>query len=440
MFDREVASPPLGMTDDGPSNLRRRMVLKAGLGAAAVTAFGALRPAFGSTLTQALPSGVREYQVVWSDQRLDALRGKIKEFQFPRAIPGSGWKYGMDPDYLRALIEHWVNGFDMEGAARNLNRYPQFITRVEDLDIQFIRVIGEGGPNKARLPLLSTHGWPGSTFEFWNVIEPLAFPSRFGAGSEVAFDLIIPSLPGHGASGKPQRPIGARTTARLWDKLMRENLGYETYYAQGGDWGAGVTGWLAIDFPEAVKAIHLNLMIVAPQIPPATEAEKKFYAEADEDERLWGAYYQLEATEPQSLAFAMANNPVAQAEWLVQRFYQWCDKRTRSFDQVFSMDQLLTNVMIYVMNDAFQTSTWFYTGSEEEHVKQMPKGTRVSAPTGFASYSGDSRSPTPPRSIVEKGYNIQYWADVPHGGHFAAMEAPELYVQDMRNWAAALKL
>jgi hypothetical protein len=125
---------------------------------------------------------------------------------------------------------------------------------------------------------------------------------------------------------------------------------------------------------------------------------------------------------------------------MIQRFYQWSDKRTRPFDQVFSMDQLLTNVMIYVMNDAFETSTWFYTGSHEEHVKQMPRGTRVIVPTGYAAYSGDGRSPNPPRSIVEQGYNLQYWADVPHGGHFAAMEVPDLYAQDLRNWAAALKL
>jgi pimeloyl-ACP methyl ester carboxylesterase len=440
MFGRKITSSPFGATEEGPSDLQRRMVLKTWLRATAATALGALVPTFGVTRAQARTADLREYKVVWNDQQLDALRRKIKAFQFPRAIPGSGWKYGMDPDYLRALIHYWADGFDMEGAPANLNRYPQYMTQVEDLDIQFIRVIGEGGPDKARLPLLSTHGWPGSTFEFWKVIEPLAFPSRFGAKSEVAFDLIIPSLPGHGASGKPQRPIGARTTARLWDKLMRENLGYETYCAQGGDWGAGVTGWLAIDFPEVVKAIHLNLMIVAPQVPAETEAEKKFYADAVESERRWGAYYQLQATEPQSLAYATVDHPVAQAEWLIQRFYQWSDTRTRSFDQVFSMDQLLTNVMIYVMDDAFQTSTWFYTGSEEEHVKQMPKGTRVSVPTGFASYSGDSRSPTPPRSIVEKGYNLQYWADVPHGGHFAAMEVPELYVQDMRNWARTVKL
>jgi pimeloyl-ACP methyl ester carboxylesterase len=418
----------------------RRSLLQAGLGATVATAFSNFSTALGATPIPTPGVALRDYKVVWNANQLEILRAKIKAFKFPQLIPGSGWRYGLDADYFHALIDHWVDRFDMEGAAANLNRYPQFMTRVEDLDIQVIRVIGEGGPNKARLPLLSTHGWPGSTFEFWKVIEPLAFPSHFGAKSEVAFDLIIPSLPGHGASGKPVRPIGARTTARLWDKLMRENLGDETYYARGGDWGAGVTGWLAIDYPEVVKAIHLNLMIVAPQEPPDNETERKFWADAVEHEKRWGAYYQLQGTEPQSLAYAMTGNPVAQAAWLIQRFYAWSDKRTKSFDQVFTMDDLLTNVMIYVMNDAFQTSIWFYTGSEEEHVKQMPRDVRVSVPTGFASYSGDSRSPNPPRSLVEKGYNLQYWADVPHGGHFAAMEAPELYAQDTRAWARALKL
>jgi pimeloyl-ACP methyl ester carboxylesterase len=328
----------------------------------------------------------------------------------------------------------------MGGAAGILNRYPQFITRVEDIDIHFIRVTGEGGDRKARRPLLSTHGWPGSVFEFWKVIEPLAYPSRHGGKPEESFDLIIPSLPGYGSSGKPKTPIGARTTARLFDKLMRENLGYTSYYAQGGDWGAGVTAWLAIQFPQVVKAIHLNLMIAAPQVPPETAAEKEFYKEAEDDERRWGAYYQLQATEPQSLAYAAVDNPVGQAAWLLQRFYEWCDQRTRSFDQIFSMDELLTNIMIYVMNDAFQTSTWFYTGCYEEGVTRIPQGERIAVPTGFAAYTGDSRSPNPPRSLVEKGYNLAYWAEIPHGGHFASMEVPRLYVQDLRSWAAAQKL
>jgi pimeloyl-ACP methyl ester carboxylesterase len=377
-------------------DLDRRWLLTAGLGAGVTATFGA--PVLASKPARAQAEGreIREYKVNWSSEQLEALRKSIGSYKFPRLIPGSKWKYGCDPEYLRALCDHWVDGFDVTAAMDNLNRYPQFVTRVEDIDIQFIRVIGEGPGRRTKRPLLSTHGWPGSTFEFWRVIEPLAFPSHHGGKPEDAFDLIIPSLPGYGASGKPKTPIGARTTARLFDKLMRENLGYDSYYAQGGDWGAGVTGWLALDYAEVVKAIHLNLMIVAPQVAAENEAERNFYREAAEDEQRWGAYYQLQATEPQSLAYGMVDNPVGQLAWLVQRFYEWSDKRTRTFDQVFSMDELLTNVMIYVMNDAFQTSTWFYTGCYEEGVTCMPKGKRVTVPTGFASYTGDTRSPRYP--------------------------------------------
>ncbi len=170
---------PRTVGGDRSFDLHRRALLKTGLSAAAVTAFSS----FTAAPAPAQDAVLRDYKVVWKADQLETLRAKIKAFKFPQLIPGSGWKYGMDADYLRTLIDYWANRFDMESAAIMLNRYPQFMTRVEDLDIQVIRVIGEGGPNKARLPLLCTHGWPGSTFEFWKVIEPLAFPSRFGAVS-----------------------------------------------------------------------------------------------------------------------------------------------------------------------------------------------------------------------------------------------------------------
>lgn len=412
---------------------QRRTLMKAGVLAASFTAglplaFAADRPT------------LREYKVEWSDERLNDLKQNIKAYKFPREIPGSGWKYGSDAGFLRALCDYWVNEYDFDAAVRNLNRYPQFITRVEDIDIHFVRVSGEATPGAARRTLLLTHGWPGSTFEFWQAINYLAFPSRHGGSPQDAFDLIIPSLPGYGPSGKPVAPIGARTTARLFNKLMRENLGYDSYYAQGGDWGAGVTGWLAIDHPQSLKAIHLNLLIAAPTGPASSDAERRFSRDAAEFEQRLGGYYHLQATHPQSLAYGMVDHPVAQAAWLIERFYAWSDKRTRTFEQIFTKDQLLTNAMIYIMNDAFQTSTWFYTGSYEEGVTNMPKGRRVGVPTGFAAYPGDSRSPNPPRSLVEKGYNLKYWSEISHGGHFAAMEVPELYARDVRNWAAALKL
>ena len=265
------------------------------------------------------------------------------------------------------------------------------------------------------------------------MIEPLAFPSRHGGRVEDAFDLVIPSLPGYGFSGKPDTPIGARMAARLFDTLMREVLGYPRYRAQGGDWGAGVTAWLALDHAASVEAIHLNYLLVQPDASPETAEEKAWKAALDANQQALGAYAMLQGTKPQSLAYAMVDNPVAQAAWLVERFHDWADLRERNFEQVFSFDQLLTDVMIYVMNDAFVSATWLYAGALGEGVRRMPEGRRVEVPTAFAAYP-DPRAPAPPRSWVERGYALSRWSPQPRGGHFAAMEQPGPFVDDLRAW------
>ncbi|CDG85768.1 epoxide hydrolase family protein [Janthinobacterium agaricidamnosum] len=389
-----------GMPAYHPDSGQRRLLMKTGAAAAVGYALGVLPAAYAAA--QAANPLLRPYQVVWPAEQIASLKKKITAYRFPQEALGAGWKYGCDTRFLRELCDYWVDGFDMAAAVDNLNRFPQFTTEVEDFTLHVVRVIGEDRGAKPRRPLLLTHGWPGSTFEFWQAIEALAFPSRFGGKPEDAFDLIIPSLPGFGPSSKPAAPIGARTTARLFDKLMRENLGYQRYFAQGGDWGAGVTGWLGIDHPQSLRAMHLNLMIAATQLSATNDAERKFYQDGAEHEARLGGYYHLQATHPQSLAYGMVDHPVGQAAWLIERFYAWSDKRTRPFEQVFSKDQLLTNVMIYIMNDAFQTSTWFYTGCHEEGVTRIPAGKRVQVPTGYAVYSGDARSPNPPRSLSER--------------------------------------
>jgi pimeloyl-ACP methyl ester carboxylesterase len=258
-------------------------------------------------------------------------------------------------------------------------------------------------------------------------------PSRHGGRAEDAFDLVIPSLPGYGFSGKPSSPVGARTTARLFDKLMREVFGFLHYCAQVGDWGAAVAAWLALDHPEVVRAIHLNYLLVQPAASPETEQERAWRASFDATQQALGAYSMLQSSKPQSLAYAMADNPVAQAAWLIERFHDWADLRERSFEEVFSLDQLLTNAMIYVMNDAFITATWYHAGAQAEGVRRMPEGCRVGVPTAFAAYR-DPRAPSPPRSWVERGYAVSRWIEQPRGGHFAAMEEPGLFVEDLRAW------
>ena len=377
----------------------------------------------------------RPFTIAWDEDRLERLRAQARAYRIPRVPQDAGWRYGCDPAFLEELRTYWLDGFDAAAAADELNRFPQHMVTIEGLDLHVVHIVGEG---QGRRPLLLTHGWPGSIYEFWSVIEPLAYPSRHGGRPEDAFDLVIPALPGFGFSGKPTIPIGARTTARLFDRLMREVLDYDRYLAQGGDWGAGVSAWLGLDHASAVRGIHLNYLLVQPDAEPESAAERTWKAAFAERERQVGAYAALHGTRPLSLGYAMADNPVAQLAWLVERFHDWADLRERPFAEVFPKDRLLTNAMFYLATDAFATATWFYAGAVAENVRRMPQGRRVEVPTAFAAYP-DPRSPTPPRAWVQRGYDVTRWRDMPRGGHFAAMEAPDLFVTDLREWAAELR-
>jgi len=368
--------------------------------------------------------------VAWDADRLAWVRERVRAYRMPRLPDGAGWRYGCDPEFLSDLCAYWLDGFDEQAAAADLNRFPQGVVRVEDQNLHVVHVVGEANGTR---PLLLTHGWPGSIYEFWSVIEPLAYPSRHGGRAEDAFDLVIPALPGFGLSGKPKMPIGPRTTARLFDRLMREKLGYARYRAQGGDWGAGVAAWLGLDHGASLEAIHLNFLLVQPHAEPSSEAERAWKQAAETTQLQLGAYAQLQGTKPLSLGYAMADEPVAQLAWLVERFHDWADLRERPFEQVFSRDRLLTNALLYILTDAFATATWFYAGAQAEGVRRMPEGARVTVPTAFSAYP-DPRTPAPPREWVERGYAVSRWREMPRGGHFAAMETPDQFVADLREW------
>jgi microsomal epoxide hydrolase len=379
---------------------------------------------------------IKPFTVDWTADQVGKVMDLVRAYPFP-PIPAvdNGWAYGCDGAFLKDICAHWTDDYDWRAAVAELNRYPQFTARVEDFDIHFIHVIGEAGGKR---PLLLTHGWPGSHYEFWDSIEKLAFPSRFGGKAEDAFDLVIPSLPGFGFSSKPQRPIGQRATARLFNSLMTETLGYGTYLAQGGDWGGLVTSWLGLDYGSSVKAIHLNMMSFRPHGGPTSEAEVAWLTQTGAAMQQLGAYFLLQASKPQSLAWMAAGNPVGQAAWILERFYDWSDLRTKSLIGAYSKDQLLTNIMIYVMTGSFTTGAWYYRGLMEEGGVQLAEGQRCETPTAFANFPGEALYAAPPRSWAERGYNITRWTDMPTGGHFAAMEEPDLFVTDLREWAAAL--
>ena len=379
---------------------------------------------------------VKPFAVAWSKDEVEPVLEQVRAYPFPPApADENGWAYGCDAAFLKRFCDHWAGAYDWRAAVTKLNRFPQFTARIEVFDIHFVHVVGEAG---GRRPLILTHGWPGSHFEFWKSIEKLAYPSRFGGEAKDAFDVVVPSLPGFGFSSKPARPFGQRATARLFDGLMTEALGYKRYLAQGGDWGGMVTSWLGVDHGEHCKAIHLNMIGLRPKGGPQTEAEIAWLTRTRSAMQVMGAYFGLQASKPQSLAWLGAGNPVGQAAWIVERFYDWSDRSQKDLDAIYGKDRLLTNVMLYVMTDSFATGAWYYRGLIEEGRLAFAPGERVETPTAFANFPGEPLYSAPPRSFAERAYNIVRWADQPRGGHFAAMEEPDLYVDEVRAWGREL--
>lgn len=378
---------------------------------------------------------IRPFEVAWTEAAVGRVLDQVRAYPWPPqpAVP-DGWAYGTDGAWLKGLCEHWTDHYDWRAAMADLNRFPQFTARVEDFDLHFLHVVGEAGGKR---PLLVTHGWPGSHYEFWQAIEPLAFPSRFGGDPADAFDLVVPSLPGFGFSSKPQRPIGQRSTARLFNTLMTDVLGYSSYLAQGGDWGAMVTSWLGRDHGKSARAIHLNMMGFRPHGGPQAPDEVAWAQKQAAAMEMMGAYFRLQVSKPQSLAWMAAGNPVGQAAWIAERFHDWSDLSKKSIDEAYPKDRLLTNIMLYVMTGSFTTGAWYYRGLIEEGGVAFQPGERVETPTAFANFPGEPLYSAPPRAFAERAYNIVRWTEMPRGGHFAAMEEPELFVDEVRDWARA---
>ncbi len=382
------------------------------------------------------------YTIHVPQAKLDAIRARVEGYQwFPAPANEQGFSYGMSTPVMKDIQAYWLESYDWRAAESDLNRFPHFKAEIEGLEIHFVHVVGEA---KGTRPLLITHGWPGSFYEFWQAIGPLAFPSEHGGMAEDAFDLVIPSLPGYAFSGKPASPIGQRATAALWDTLMRDVLGYTTYLAQGGDWGGLVTSWLGLnhgvpDGQGGCRAIHLNMIGFRPTPSvPQTDEEAAWLQHAQARMQAEGAYFFQQSTKPQTLAMALMDSPMGTAAWILEKFHGWSDLGQRGLFEVYTRDQLLTNVMIYLVNDAIASSIWYYNALWQEGGVALPAGQRCLTPTGFANYPGEDIYTAPPRSWCDRVYNITYWQDMPRGGHFAAMEEPQLYTEDVRNWARSV--
>jgi microsomal epoxide hydrolase len=369
---------------------------------------------------------------------LDTITAKVRAYEWHEMPRGPGlegtWAYGANLDFMRALCTYWLDGYNWRKWERELNRFPQFTARVEDIDIHFYRVEGSGPAPK---PLILSHGWPGSVFEFLHIIEKLAHPEKFGGDVKDAFTVVVPSLPGYGFSGKPQRPIGARTIARLFDTLMTDELKLPGYIAQGGDWGSAISGWMGYD-GKGCRAVHLNMFgWRSPGVMPETKEEIEAAQAAAQIFDAEGAYFREHSTKPQTLSYAMMDSPVGACAWIVEKFYGWSDIR-KGFENVYTKDQLLTNVMIYLVTRSFNTATWLYRGLFEDLTGvPVPPKARVEKPVAIARFPVDL-IPFPPKSQVERNVNVARWTEFAEGGHFAALERPDDLVGDIRAFARAL--
>jgi pimeloyl-ACP methyl ester carboxylesterase len=359
------------------------------------------------------------------------IRSRVGAFRFFEEPENAGWAHGANRDYMERLRTHWLESFDWPAAVAHLNRHPQ--VRVDVGDGFHLHAIHRRSSRPDAKPLLIAHGWPGSILEFDAIIERLAEPKD---AAQPAFHVVAPSLPGYAWSDKPKNPIGPRGVAALYDTLMGV-LGYEHFVYQGGDWGCVIGGWMGLD-SKRITALHLNgYGLRSANMAPETPADIAWLQKAMAIRDTETAYLQLQGTKPQSLGFAMMDSPMGVAAWFSEKFVGWSDVPGKFSDPPFSFDQMLTNIMIYLTTRSFLSATWIYRGMFLEGGFGIPDGRRIDVPTGVASFPHDLLL-FPPRPMVERGYNVVHWTDMPRGGHFASLEEPELLLADLRAFVSGL--
>ena len=374
-------------------------------------------------------SELKPFRIDVPSEVLDDLHARLAHTRWPEAECVDDWSQGIPLAYTRELAAYWADGYDWRSREAALNRFDQFTTEIDGLDIHFIH---QRSPHEDALPLVITHGWPGSIVEFQKVIEPLVNPASGRA--EDAFHVVCPSLPGYGFSGKPARTgWGVEKIARAWDTLM-SRLGYDHYGAQGGDWGAAVTTQIGRNRGHCI-AIHLNMPIARPGKDSGgqlTEDEQQALVEFDEH-RKWGTgYSKQQSTRPQTLGYGLVDSPVGQLAWIVEKFWAWTDCEGHP-ENALSRDELLDNVMVYWATGSGASSARLYW----ESFNDFATDGRVDLPTGVAAFPKEILRT--PRRWCETAYNITHWTTMPRGGHFAAFEQPDLFVDDVRAFFATVR-
>lgn len=375
---------------------------------------------------------IHPYRIAITQADLDDLSDRLGRTRWPDELPGAGWNYGIPLGYMKDLAEYWRTSYDWRKHEARLNEFPQFTTSIDGQRVHFLHVRSS---EPEALPLIITHGWPGSIVELMDVIGPLNDPRAHGGDPRDAFHVVAPSIPGFGFSG-PTHETGwdVKRVARALAELM-SRIGYERYGAQGGDWGSAISRQMGLIDPDHMVGLHLNTLATPPSGDPEemallTETEKGYLESAAHFRQEGSGYFMIQSSKPQTLAYGLTDSPVGQLAWIAEKFKEWTDSADVPEDAV-DRDQLLTNATVYWLTGTANSSARLYyefahSGSSWGKVEQS------TMPTGVAVFPREIAPPI--RRFAERSNNIVHWSVFEKGGHFAAMEEPDLFVADVREF------
>jgi pimeloyl-ACP methyl ester carboxylesterase len=369
---------------------------------------------------------IEKFKINIPQQTLDDLRERLAKTRFPDEVDGANWDYGTNSDYVKELCTYWQNDFDWRKQEAELNKFNHFQTKIDDVKIHFIHEKGQGANP---IPLLLTHGFPDSFYRFYKLI-PLLTAEKNG----VSFETVAPSIPGYGFSEKPsEKGFDTTRIADLFAKLMTEKLGYKKFAAHGGDWGSSITQQIAFGYEKSLLGIHLtdipwhHLFTIPPE--DLSEAEKKYLETGKNWSQKEGGYAAIQSTRPQTLAYGLNDSPAGLAAWIIDLFQRWCDC-DGDLGTRFTKDELLTNITIYWTTETINSACRLYYETMQKMMESGDKTTKVL--TGAAIFPKDLIPA--PREFAERFFNLQHWTEMPSGGHFAALEEPELLANDIREF------
>jgi pimeloyl-ACP methyl ester carboxylesterase len=389
-----------------------------------------------SPSTQENRDAIVPFKIQVSDAVLTDLKERLGRTRFPGEIANSNWDYGTNLSYLKELVAYWRDRYDWRAAERRLNQFDQFTTNIDGLDIHFIH---QRSKNPNAMPIAITHGWPGSIVEFTKIIGPLTDPAAHGGNASDSFHVVAISLPGFGFSGKPtERGYSPERIAGIIAKLMAR-LGYSRYGLQGGDWGSAISRFVALNDGSHVAGLHLNFCLAGPPAgvkdpnegvtPAELERMRTRQTVFDTEER---GYFLEQSTKPQTVGYGLDDSPAGLAAWVVEKFHGWSDSGG-NVEQAFTKDELLTNITLYWVTQSATSSARIYYENRRATSPQR----RVEVPTACAVFPKEIN--IAPRRWVEAQYNVTRWTEMPRGGHFAALEEPNLLVDDVRAFFRTLR-